>query len=71
MVVPKPLRDQLGLDTDTPLEIEVVDNHLEISAHRVEPQIVEGPHGPVVARTGAPLTDEDVRATLESAREHR
>jgi AbrB family looped-hinge helix DNA binding protein len=31
VVVPKPLRDQLGISPETPLEIELVDGHLELS----------------------------------------
>jgi AbrB family looped-hinge helix DNA binding protein len=32
VVVPKRLRDALGLSPDTPLEIDVVGDHLELSA---------------------------------------
>jgi AbrB family looped-hinge helix DNA binding protein len=71
VVVPKPLRDQLGLAPDTPLEIEAVDGHLELHAHHPPPTVVEGPNGPVVAATGTPISDDDVRAVLEAARERR
>lgn len=71
VVVPKPLREQLGLSPDTPLDIEVVDDHLEITARRKPPTVIEGPNGPVVASTGTPISDDDVRAVLEMAREHR
>jgi hypothetical protein len=33
--------------------------------------VVEGPHGPVLSGTGTPITDEDVRRTLEATRERR
>jgi AbrB family looped-hinge helix DNA binding protein len=71
VVIPKPLRDQLGLSPETPLDIDVVDGHLEISARRREPVVFEGPNGPVVAATGTPISDDDVRAVLEATRERR
>jgi AbrB family looped-hinge helix DNA binding protein len=71
VVVPKRLRDELGFSPDTPLEIDVVDGHLELSATHEPAKLVEGPNGPVVAATGTPLIDEEVRRTLEAARERR
>jgi AbrB family looped-hinge helix DNA binding protein len=71
IVVPKPLREELGLSPDTPLEIEVVDGHLEVSTRHEPPAVIEGPHGPVVAATGTPISDQDVRRVLEAARERR
>lgn len=71
VVVPKPLRDELGLSPDTPLEIDVVDGHLELSAPHEPPKVVEGPNGPLVAETGTPISDADVRRVLEAARERR
>jgi AbrB family looped-hinge helix DNA binding protein len=71
VVIPKQLRDELGLSPDTPLEIEAVAGHLELSAPQQPPRVAEGPNGPVVARTGTPISDEDVRRVLEAARERR
>ena len=71
VVVPKRLRDELGFSPATPLEIDVVDGHLELSARHEPAKLVEGPNGPMVAATGTPLTDEDVRRILEAVREHR
>jgi AbrB family looped-hinge helix DNA binding protein len=71
VVVPKSLRDVLGLSPDTPLEIELVEDHLELSALHEPPAVIDGPHGPLVAATGVPISDEDVRRALEAAREHR
>jgi AbrB family looped-hinge helix DNA binding protein len=71
VVVPKHLRDELGLTPQTPLEIDVVDGHLELSALHEPAKLVEGPNGPMVAATGIPFTDEDVRRTLEAVRERR
>jgi AbrB family looped-hinge helix DNA binding protein len=71
VVVPKRLRDELGFSPSTPLEIDVVDGHLELSAPHEPARIVEGPNGPVVAATGTPITDEEIRRMLEAARDHR
>jgi AbrB family looped-hinge helix DNA binding protein len=71
VVVPKPLRDQLGISPATPLEIEVVDGHLELSVPSEPVAMVAGPHGPSFAPTGTPITDEQLRGVLEAAREHR
>jgi AbrB family looped-hinge helix DNA binding protein len=69
VVVPKPLRDELGLSPDVALEIEVVDGHLELSVPQKPAELITGPHGPSIAATGTPITDEDVRRTLEAVRE--
>ncbi len=71
VVVPKALRDELGLSAGTPLEIDVVDGHLELSASQEPAKVVSGPHGPSIAATGTPITDEEIRRTLEAVREHR
>jgi AbrB family looped-hinge helix DNA binding protein len=71
IVVPKRLREELGLSPDTQLEIDVVDGHLELSTRREPAAVVEGPNGPIVAATGTRISDEDVRGVLEAARERR
>jgi AbrB family looped-hinge helix DNA binding protein len=71
VVIPKPLRDELGLSPNKQLEIEVVDGHIELAPPPDPPTVVEGPNGPVVVATGTPISDEDVRRVLEAARERR
>ena len=71
VVVPKPLRDQLGISPETPLEIDVVDGHLELSLVGDPPAVIEGSHGPSFAPTGTPITDADLRGVLEAVRERR
>jgi AbrB family looped-hinge helix DNA binding protein len=72
VVIPKPVREELGLSPDTPLQAEVIDGRLELSAPREPAKIVDGPNGPVIAATGGtPITGEDVRRVLEAVREHR
>ena len=68
LVVPKPLRDQLGFRPGMELEVDAVDGRLEVavpSSVRVE----QGPHGPVFAADAAPpLTVEEVRELMERGR---
>jgi AbrB family looped-hinge helix DNA binding protein len=71
VVLPKPMRDELGLSPEQPLEIEVVDGHLELSPPHQSASVVEGPNGPIVAATDTPISDEEVRRVLEAARERR
>jgi AbrB family looped-hinge helix DNA binding protein len=71
VVVPKALRAELGLSPGVPLEIEVVDGHLELSATTKPARVVEGPNGPMVAATDTPISDEEVRHVLEAARDRR
>lgn len=71
VVIPKPVRDELGFSPDIPLQAEVVDGRLELSSTHERARLVEGPNGPVVAATGVPITDEEIRRTLEAVRERR
>jgi AbrB family looped-hinge helix DNA binding protein len=71
VVVPKRIREELGFSPDKPLEAEVVNGRLELSAPHEPAKVVSGPYGPSFAATGTPITDEDVRRTLEAVRERR
>ena len=71
VVVPKRIREQLGFSPETPIELDVVDGHLELYVNREPTKLVNGPHGPSIAATGTPLTDEDIRSTLKAVRERR
>ena len=67
LVVPKRLRERLGLRRST--ELDVVDDRLEISVpSRVH--VEEGPHGLriVAVRTGEHLTSATVRDLTEGIR---
>ena len=70
IVVPKRLRDELGLQPGQVLDLEVRDGRLEIEVAPVEMWLEEGPHGPVAvsAEPLPPLTAEMVRETLERLR---
>jgi AbrB family looped-hinge helix DNA binding protein len=71
VVIPKRVREELGFSSDKPLRAEVVDGRLELSAAHEPAKLVEGPYGPSFAATGTPLTDEDIRRTLEAVRDRR
>jgi AbrB family looped-hinge helix DNA binding protein len=71
VVVPKRIREALGFSPETPLELDVVDGHLELYVNREPAKLVDGPYGPSIAVTGTPLADEDIRRTLEAVREGR
>jgi AbrB family looped-hinge helix DNA binding protein len=68
IVVPKPLRDQLGFAPGTELDVDAIDSRLEVvvpSRVRVE----EGPHGVRLAADDAvSLSAEQVRELTEPGR---
>ena len=70
IVVPKRLREELGLDPGTELELEARDGALEVRVPPV-PMHLERREGRLVAVAERPmpeLTAEEVRATLERVR---
>ena len=70
IVVPKAMRDELGLNGGTEVEISVVDGHIEIDLIPT-PVRLERRNGRLVAvadREMPPLTAEMVRETLEKIR---
>jgi AbrB family looped-hinge helix DNA binding protein len=68
LVVPKPLRDQLGLTPGIELDLEAVDGRLEITVpSRV--RVEDGPHGTRFVADGAePLSTAAVRELMEQGR---
>lgn len=68
IVVPKALREALGFEPGTTLEVEAVDGRLEVSVPS-QVHVEDGPYGPrLVAEGSDPLTVGDVRAIIESMR---
>jgi AbrB family looped-hinge helix DNA binding protein len=68
LVIPKALRDELGLAAGMELEVEAVDGRLEIAVPS-KVRVEEGPHGPrFVVDSGESLTADDVRRILELTR---
>lgn len=70
VVIPKALRDALGLTAGQPLEIEEHDGRLELVPAPTPMTLVDDGTGPVaVAEGGMPvLTADMVRSTLERTR---
>jgi AbrB family looped-hinge helix DNA binding protein len=71
IVVPKPLREALGLRAGQTLEIRATDGRLEIEVAATPMKLRKRGNGPVaVARSGKipTLTSEQVRDTLERVR---
>lgn len=71
IVIPKPMRDELGLVGGTEVEITLVDGHVEIAQPPAEIRLERGPDGHLVAvsdRELPPLTAERVRELIEQVR---
>lgn len=68
IVVPKPLREELGFSPGMELELDAVDGRLELTApSRV--RVERGPHGVrFAAEAGDVLTAEQVRTVIERGR---
>jgi AbrB family looped-hinge helix DNA binding protein len=68
LVVPKPLREELGFGAGTELELAAVDGRLEVVVpSRVS--VEQGPHGVrFAAEADATLTAEQVRELVERGR---
>jgi len=70
MVIPKAMRDQLGLHGGVEVEVEVVAGHLEIHPKGPGIRIDHLPDGPVLVADGTvpPLTNADVRRLVDEDR---
>jgi AbrB family looped-hinge helix DNA binding protein len=73
IVVPKPLRDELGLTGGTELDLRAVDGRLEISIPPARVSLQDGPHGPRFVSQDAlqALTAETVLDVLDAVRDRR
>ena len=70
IVIPKPLRDRLGLTGGQTVRITERDGTIEIEVAPTAMSVVEEEGGPVAVPDEElpPLTDEMVRATIERTR---
>jgi AbrB family looped-hinge helix DNA binding protein len=70
LVVPKALRDELGITGPTELEIEARDGVIELAVGDVPARVEDRPEGVVIAPEAPmrPLTVEDVRAAIDRTR---
>ena len=69
-MVPKPLREEMGVKPGQPLEVTLREGHLEVEVAPVEMRLERRRHGLVAVPAEAlpPLTADLVRETLERAR---
>lgn len=70
LVIPKPLRDRLGIAAGGDVEVTEHDGVIEVRPVAVEARVVDTTSGPVVEATGPvpPLTDRLVQATIDDVR---
>jgi AbrB family looped-hinge helix DNA binding protein len=70
LVVPKALRDELGIGGPTELEAEVRDGVIELSVADVAARVEDRGGAPVIVSDEpiAPLTGDDVRAAIDRVR---
>lgn len=70
LVVPKSLRDELGITGPTELEIEARDGMIELAVADVRARVEDRPDGAVITTDVpmAPLTIDEVRAAIERTR---
>ena len=70
MVIPKALREHLGLRGSAAVEIELVGDHLEIRPRNVAARLTvkDGKRVFTTNADVAPLTDDEVRRLMDQAR---
>lgn len=69
LVIPKALRERLGLGSGGEVELVERDGVIELSQAPVDVRVEQREYGPVlVADDTEPLTDDDVRDILEQVR---
>lgn len=70
IVVPKPLRDAMGLAAGRMIDMAFIDGRLEIEVAPVEVTIDRSGRLPVAVgpETQPPLTDDEIRQTLDAVR---
>jgi AbrB family looped-hinge helix DNA binding protein len=71
LVIPKRIRDRLGLKGGEPLEVEEEHGTIRIARTKPAVRLVEGEHGILTAEFDPPpppVTAEDIREALERTR---
>jgi AbrB family looped-hinge helix DNA binding protein len=72
LVVPKEIRDRMGLRAGDELEIEEYNGKIELSKPRKERKLIENEHGLLTLEpdpNAPPVTAEEIREELERVRE--
>jgi bifunctional DNA-binding transcriptional regulator/antitoxin component of YhaV-PrlF toxin-antitoxin module len=70
LVIPKPLRDELGVDGPTDLELTASDGRLELTVADVPAHVEEREGFPVIVtdRPMKPMSAEEARTAIERVR---
>jgi AbrB family looped-hinge helix DNA binding protein len=70
LVLPKPLRDELGITGATELEVAARDGVIELAVADVPARVEDRDGAPVIVTDApmAPLSVEDVRAAIDRVR---
>ncbi len=70
LVIPKPLRDELGIEPGQPLRASVHDGRLEIEPEPIDAELVEVDGVLVITplEPVSPISRDDVRSIIESVR---
>jgi bifunctional DNA-binding transcriptional regulator/antitoxin component of YhaV-PrlF toxin-antitoxin module len=70
LVIPKPLRDELGVHGPTDLELTASDGRLELTVADVPAHVEEREGSPVIVtdQPMEPMTAEDARSAIERVR---
>ncbi len=70
VVIPKPIRDEMGLGPGAALKIEKKNDKIVLSPIYAEPRYYKK-HGILVRETGTPITVEMVNSVIEAMRDER
>lgn len=70
LVIPKPLRDELGVSGATEVELSAADGRLELTVPDVPARVEDRNGAPIIATDEpmAPITVEDTRAAIDRVR---
>lgn len=70
LVIPKPLREELGVTGATEVELSAADGRLELTVPDVPAHVEERNGSPVIATDEpmAPMTVEDTRSAIDRVR---
>jgi AbrB family looped-hinge helix DNA binding protein len=70
LVIPKPLRDELGVTGATEVELSAADGRLELTVPDVPARVEERDGSPIIVTDErmAPMTVEDTRSAIDRVR---
>ena len=68
IVIPKPLRDALGLRAGTRVDVSFYGAGIQVTPHGRGAQLVEDEHGHLVIRGEGTITNDDVLRLIDEGR---